>query len=65
MKKTIKANMYETQAILYWILGVVILHLGTWTFFGWLSIACGWITFFWVIAYTAKYSKEMRAEMAD
>ncbi len=45
MKQFWRVNIYEMQAILYWILGVLILHLGTWHWLGWLSIGWGWFTF--------------------
>ncbi len=57
-----KINVYETQTILYWILGVLILHLGTWHWLGWLSIGYGWLNFFNTLRYTFKNRVEVKEE---
>lgn len=59
MNHFIKVNTYEIQIILYWILGNVLLDRGI-MFWGWSSIVWGWITFFYTIAYSAKYSNEIK-----
>lgn len=62
MKYFLKVNIYETQTILYWILGVLILHLGTWHWLGWLSIVWGWLTFFYALIFTAKNLEKIKNE---
>ncbi len=42
---SMRANMYEIQALLYWILGELILHLGSFVWVGWLCIGYGFFTF--------------------
>lgn len=65
MKYFWKINIYEVQVILYWILGVLILHLGTWHWLGWLSIGYGWLTFVYTIWFAAKNRKALKDEFAD
>lgn len=64
MKYFLRVNIYETQCILYWILGVLILHLGTWHWLGWLSIGYGWLTFASTIWLAGKNHKELKAFFA-
>jgi len=54
----IKANVYETQAILYFILGELILHLGDFKWLGWTCIIYGWITFVVAILIVIKGAKQ-------
>jgi len=54
-----RVNIYETQAILYWILGFLILHFGDWRWLGWVSIVWGWLTFASVIFLSIKNSNEI------
>lgn len=60
MKAFAKINIYEIQAILYWILGELILHLGTWHWLGWLSIGYGWLTFAYTFYYAGSREKELK-----
>lgn len=62
MKHFWKANVYETQAILYFILGVLILHLGSHPWLGWWSIIWGWFTMIYTAIYTTNHKKEIDAE---
>lgn len=61
MNPIVKANVYEIQTILYWILGVLILHLGTWHWLGWVSIGYGWLTMLYTIRYIAKNKEAFNA----
>lgn len=54
----IKANVYEIQALLYCILGELILHLGTWKWLGGLSIGYGILVFISCIFIVGKGVKE-------
>lgn len=56
-----KINIYEVQVLLYWILGELILHFGTWHWVGWISIGYGWLTFAYVIVYAYKRREEIGA----
>ena len=49
-----KINTYETQVLLYWILGVLILNIGELHWVGWLSIVWGWMTALYTFVYAAK-----------
>lgn len=53
-------NIYEVQAILYWILGELILHLGSWHWLGWISICYGWFTFVYCFFYASRHLKELK-----
>jgi hypothetical protein len=64
MKHFYKVNIYETQAILYWILGAIFDSNGE-HFFGKASTIWGWITFVYVIIYSIKHEKEMKEEFND
>ena len=55
-----KIQVYETQAILYWILGVLILNLGGWQWVGWLAIVWGWLTFFAALHFAMKNVEKIR-----
>lgn len=61
-KYTSKVNTYETQAILYWILGVLILNIGEYKMLGWASIIYGWVTFSSVIIIGILNRKEINKE---
>lgn len=63
MRQFYRINIYETQAILYWILGVLILNIGTWHWLGWISIGYGWFTFLATISIAFKHRKELRDEI--
>lgn len=62
MKYFWKINIYELQAILYWILGELILHLGSWYWLGWVSIGWGWITFVYVNWFAIKNAQKLEEE---
>lgn len=62
MKHFLKVNIYETQAILYWILGVLVVNLGTWHWLGWVSITWGWLTFISALSLTMKHEEEIKNE---
>ena len=62
MKYFWKVNVYEIQCILYWILGVMILHIGTWHWVGWISIGWGWITFIFTTIFAIKHREDIRKE---
>ena len=55
-----KINIYETQALLYWILGFLILHFGDWKWIGWVAIVWGWFTFIYLTLFTAKNADKIR-----
>lgn len=59
MNYFIKISVFEVQASLFWILGVLILHLGTWHWVGWLSIVWGWFTFVTIFVVPIRYSEEI------
>ena len=59
MNRFWKANIYEIQTILYWILGELILHFGQWHWVGWISIIYGWTTMFYTIWYVIKYRHDL------
>lgn len=44
MNQRLEAELWETQVILYWILGFLIIHWGTWHWVGWVAIGWGWVT---------------------
>lgn len=60
MKQFYRVNIYEIQGILYWILGVLIIHLGSWHWLGWVSIIWGWITQFSIFIITIRHLKEIK-----
>jgi hypothetical protein len=65
MNTEVKINVYETQAILYWILGVLVLHLGSWDWLGWLSIGYGWFTFIYTVNYAFKHHSDIERARAN
>lgn len=64
MKHFLRVNIYETQTILYWILGELILHLGTWHWLGWLTLGYGWFTFVATLLISAEHRSEIAVEIA-
>ena len=60
MKQFYRINIYETQAILYFILGFLIIHFGDWKWLGWLAIGWGWITFFSIFVIALRHHKELK-----
>ena len=55
-------NTYEIQALLYWILGVLIIHFGAWAWVGWLAIAYGWLTVVVTFVYGVVHRNDLRQE---
>ncbi len=62
MRQFWKINIYETQMILYWILGELILHLGQWHWLGWVSIIYGWTILVHTLVYGITHRKELEDE---
>lgn len=60
MKYWWKIQMYETQVILYWILGVLILHLGGREWVGWLAIGYGWFTLAYTLIFAVKNARKLK-----
>ena len=55
-----KINIYEIQALLYWILGFLIIHYGDWQWVGWVSIVWGWITFIYMGFFAVKHKDKLK-----
>jgi hypothetical protein len=58
MKYFWKANIYEIQSLLFWILGFLIIHFGDWKWVGWLCIVYGFMTMIYTFYFIAKNYKE-------
>jgi hypothetical protein len=65
MNLTTTINVYETQVILYWILGVLILHIGDWHWLGWISIWYGWLTLGFCFYIGIKNKRRLREELSE
>lgn len=61
----IKSNIYETQALLYFILGELILHLGTLKWLGWVCVGYGIFTFVSAILIVVDVTKDKSNEKHD
>lgn len=48
------------QALLFWIIGELVLNIGQWKWVGWLAIVYGWLTFISALVYAGKYAKEIK-----
>jgi uncharacterized membrane protein len=59
-KYRLQAELWETQLILYWILGFLLLHTsnGVLHFLGWLAVLWGLITFVCVVKLSRKAFRE-------
>ena len=61
MKTFLRINTYETQAILYWILGVLVLQGPNWHWVGWISVIWGFITFFALIVIGTRNKEDLKS----
>lgn len=60
MNYFLRINLYEIQAILYWILGEIILHFGNIIWLGWSAIIFGWLTFITTLVITIRHKEELK-----